>query len=121
MSSVRRYLVALLLSVVATSSYVYGRDLFQKYQAQEEIEKGVKSLQQQRDALLAERDALQKRVDVLDDDPVEIEATIRRTKHLVRVNERVYRVELPEERTLSAPEHGVDNTTGSRDTSSKPR
>mgnify|MGYP001354213156 CR=1 FL=1 len=114
----RLYGLLTVLSVVLTGGYVYARDLSAKYEAHVQMEEGVNALTRQCEALKAERDALYDRVQKLSSDPVEIEASIRRTKHLVRLNERVYRIELPEEQSKAAPQDGVEETTGTRDSSS---
>lgn len=114
----KTYWFGLVLSVAITAAYVYGRDIFAKYESFLANEEGVRALERDRDALAAERDLLQERVNRLSSDPVEIEASIRRSKNMVRINERIYRIELPDDETEATPSYGDRHTPDTGDSAS---
>ena len=55
----------------------------------------VRQLEQRLDYLRADEEALKRHVEDLDNDPLAVEAEIRRSKGLVREDERIFRVQLP--------------------------
>ena len=91
------YILALLSMILVVSCYVWYRDLVSRYMVYQGSQESVNQLMAENQVLLRERDFLRDRVDRLGSDPIEIEAAIRRTRNLVRENERIYRIELPED------------------------
>ncbi len=92
-----RYGMALLLIVALSAGYAYKRDLVSQYRKYQASQEEVNALEAEQNRLVEECSELDKRVENLGSDPVEIEAAIRRSKSLVRQDERVFRIELPEE------------------------
>lgn len=89
------YVIALLVTIGLTAAYVWHRDLRGKYEYYLENEKYVQTVQDQLETLKQEEQRLQERVDGLDNnDPVEVEADLRRDRKLVRPGEKIFRVEL---------------------------
>ncbi len=76
-----------------TAAYVHHRDLAGRYEEFKESEQRVQSLHEERRALETEYHGLEQRVQHLDGDPVELEATIRRNRNMVREGETIYRIE----------------------------
>jgi len=94
------YWAALLAVAAGVAVYAYERDLYGKvldYRASGAV---VSELQEEHRRLEAEDQALRRSVDHLRSDDVEIQAAIRRSKNLVRENERIYRIELPPEEVV---------------------
>lgn len=89
--------MALLGVILLVSCYAWYRDLVGRYMVYQESQESVNQLMAENQELMRERDFLRKRVDRLGNDPIEIEAAIRRTRNLVREDERIYRIELPED------------------------
>ena len=77
--------------------YAERRDLYGLYLDYEESKAYAESLEEEVDSLHADRMAVEKQVEYLDSDPLEMEAAIRRGKRFVREGETVYRVSLPDE------------------------
>ena len=77
--------------------YAERRDLYGLYLDYEESKARAEHLEEEVDSLRADRVAVEKQVENLDNDPLEMEAAIRRGKRLVREGEIVYRVPLPGE------------------------
>lgn len=90
------YVIALLVTIGLTAAYVWHRDLRGKYEYYLENEEYVQTVEGQLEALKREEERLQERVDGLGNDPVEVEADLRRDKKLVRPGERIFRVDLPD-------------------------
>ena len=91
------YWLALVLMAVLLVVYVQRRDFYGLFQDYRQSEEQVEAMHGQLDALQAEEAELKVRVENLKDDPLELEAAIRRSKSLVRDGETIYRVELPED------------------------
>lgn len=91
------YWLALVLMAVLLVVYVQRRDFYGLFEDYRQSEGQVESMQGQLDTLEAEEAKLKIRVENLNDDPLELEAAIRRSKSLVRDGETIYRVELPED------------------------
>ena len=88
-------LVIAMVGMVA--AYAFHRDFLSLYYDYRGREAEVQALREQvRGAQVLEKE-LSRRVDDLDDDNVEMEASIRRNKDMVREGETIYRVELPPE------------------------
>ncbi len=81
--------------------YAERRDLVGLYQDYEESKAHAERLDAEVDSLRADRAVVEKQVEQLDNDPLEMEAAIRRGKRLVREGETVYRVPLPGEESES--------------------
>lgn len=81
--------------------YAERRDLYGLYLDYEESKTRAESLEEEVDSLHADRLAVEKQVEYLNSDPLEMEAAIRRGKRLVREGETVYRVSLPDEASES--------------------
>ena len=92
-----RYWLALVLAVIFAVGYAYQRDLRGLARQSRTSREDVRRLQEDLDALQDTEEELRLRVEGLTGDPVEIEASIRRSKNLVREGERVYRIELEED------------------------
>jgi len=88
------YVIALLVTIGLTAAYVWHRDLRGKYEYYLENEEYVQTVHAQLDSLKQEEKRLQERVDGLGNDPVEVEADLRRDKKLVRPGEKIFRVEV---------------------------
>lgn len=103
----RWFWLALVVLVGLLAAYVQRRDLYRLHGNYVESEDEVERLHTRLEVLNQEEAELDKRVDGLDSDPLEMEAAIRRSKNLVRQGETIYRVELPEDRantrTQTAP------------------
>ncbi len=89
----------LLLALLAAFLVVYvdKRGLHAHYQAWRASEASVEALRRDLGEAEARVNALEARVEDMNDDPVEQEAAMRRNKNLVREGETVYRVLLPGE------------------------
>lgn len=106
--SIRWRWLALLLVAGLAGAYAVHRDLYGTYLEYRESDARVDALMDGHKTLEETRDALQRRVDLLGSDPVEIEASIRRGKNLVREGERVYRIELDQDATANSYGEGSD-------------
>lgn len=108
----RLYWLTLTLAIMLALAYVVHWDLYGRYAAHQESENATEALLRQVDTLERERDKIQRRVQDLDTNPLEIEAAIRSRKRLVRDGETVFRVELPagpeHDTPPAAPEHAQD-------------
>lgn len=91
------YWLALVLMAVLLVVYVQRRDFYGLFEDYRQSEGQVESMQGQLDTLEAQEAELKIRVENLNDDPLELEAAIRRSKSLVRDGETIFRVELPED------------------------
>jgi cell division protein FtsB len=91
------YWLCLAVAVVMSSAYAWHRDLHGKYLKYLARRTETESLLRERDALDAEKKGLNAKVESLGNDMVEIEASIRRDKGLVRADEMVFQIELPDE------------------------
>jgi cell division protein FtsB len=80
-----------------SSAYAWHRDLHGKYLKYLIRRTETESLLRERDALDTEKQELNAKVERLGNDMVEIEASIRRDKGLVRADEMVFQIELPDE------------------------
>jgi len=80
---------------LALGLYAMRQDLFGLYRDYGYSQDEVRQLEQRLDDLQAEEQALKQHVEDLDNDPLAVEAEIRRSKGLVRSDEKIYRVELP--------------------------
>ncbi len=88
-----RYWLGLLALVGLTAAYVHHRDLAGQYEDFKHSEQRVRALQEERRALETERGSLERRVQHLHGDPVELEATIRQNRNMVREGETIFRIE----------------------------
>jgi cell division protein FtsB len=89
------YWVSILAVAVALGLYAQKQDLAGLYQDYRYSQGEVHRLEQRLGDLRAQEQALTQHVDDLDNDPLAVEAEIRRSKGLVRTDEKIYRVELP--------------------------
>lgn len=89
----RGYILVFLAVIGLTVGYVLHRDLAGQYTFYQENEEYVRTMREQLRTLTAEEQRLTERVEGLTSDPVEVEADIRRSKGLVRPNERIVRIE----------------------------
>lgn len=91
----RRIAYLLVVSGVAYASFVYARDVVSERQAElQESDGALGKRMTELDKLRQEAARLEAQVSNLDvHDPVEVEATIRRSKRLVREGETVYRIQ----------------------------
>jgi cell division protein FtsB len=89
----RWYVIAFVLMLAFCAAYALHRDLPGRYRAYQESEESVRKAAQNVQTLQAEVDRANQRLKDLDSDAVELEATIRRIKRLVREGETVYRFE----------------------------
>ena len=93
----------LLLVVVLTALYVQRHNLVDRYASYKQGVEQVREAEQQCTALKAAIDASRQRVEHLGNDPLEIEAAIRRGKDLVRSGETVFRIQVLPGDTLEKP------------------
>jgi cell division protein FtsB len=89
------YWVAVGVAAVALIVYAQRQDLVGLYDDYRYSQDEVRRLEHNLRNLKADEDALKQHVEDLDKDPLAVEAEIRRSKSLVRVDEKIYRVELP--------------------------
>ncbi len=89
----RWYWLTLMAMLLVLAAYAYKRDLVGQYWSYRDSEIELDKLEQSYDSLEQEKQEKTGRVERLDDDPIEIEATVRQTKDLVREGETVYRIE----------------------------
>lgn len=91
------YWLATALFAVGLTVYAKHHDLMGLYVGYQYSEREVRDLEVRLEVLKAEKAALNKSVQGLNADPLEMEAAIRGSKGLVRKGETVYRVEIPED------------------------
>lgn len=91
------YGAALAAVTAASIAYIDVRDLKSLFDRSQRNSETVRRLEAERARLEAACAALEERVEGLASDPVEIEAAIRTGKNLVRRDEQVYRIALPDE------------------------
>lgn len=89
-----RYLLVVLLVALLTTLYASRRNLFGRYIEHRKQQEQVDAVRQQSEDLRKEIDSSRRRVENLGNDPLEIEAAIRRSKDLVREGEKIYRIEV---------------------------
>ncbi len=93
MRSFLRYVASFLVMVGLLMGYGQYRDIEGQYQKYLESEQYVRQLREELEILRAEDARLEELVKNLESDPVEWEASIRRSKGWVRPEEKVYRIE----------------------------
>jgi len=86
------YCLLFLLVVSLALFYVGRHDLDGRYQAYLRSDEQVRAAREQCEQLRRDLETARQRVEHLGNDPLEIEAAIRRTKNLVREGEKVYRI-----------------------------
>ena len=86
------YCLVFLLVVSLALFYVVRRDLDGRYQAYLRSDAQVRAAREQCEQLRRDLESARQRVEHLGNDPLEIEAAIRRTKNLVREGEKIYRI-----------------------------
>jgi cell division protein FtsB len=87
------YWLALALVCALALAYIDRHDLKGRYEDYRETMRLVSEQEAQVEALKAQLEEARHRLNDMDSDPVEQEATIRRVRRLVREGEIVYRVE----------------------------
>lgn len=92
-----RYWLTLTLLVALVGLYAHQRGLYGLYLESKASAERLRNEQQELTTLQIKERRLEQRQAALDDDPVEIEAAVRRKKNLVREGEKVYRVFLADE------------------------
>lgn len=92
------YRWALLLLIVGVGVYAEQRDLARLHLEYRDASSRVERSAAHLETLEADAAALQRRVDYLRSDPLEVEAAVRSEKKLLREGETVYRIILPDER-----------------------
>lgn len=109
---IRRILYILLFIGCAAlaAAYAVQRDLQGRFEERRQHQQAVEAARQQVDALDRELEQHKARVEGLDNDPVEIEASVRRVRQLVRPGETMYRIE---EDTVTPVETPQDNAAAS--------
>lgn len=91
------YRCALVALVVCAGVYVERRDVVSLRVEHIEAAENVSHAETRLAEMQAEAAELERRVEYLRSDPVELEAAIRAEKKLVREGERIYRIVLPDE------------------------
>jgi cell division protein FtsB len=94
--------VALMLTVAG--AYAWKSDLYRRYHDHLRTEAEIQAAQDQVDQLRQNLEASRDRVQDLDSDPLEVEASVRRIKRWARPGERVYRMEEIPSQGPSSPE-----------------
>lgn len=94
----RRYWLMLAVIAAASAVYVDKRGLVDLYENYQQSAHEVQVLQNDLERLRAEESGLRRRVEGLENDPVEMEAAIRQRKNLVRPGEIIFRVTLTGEK-----------------------
>lgn len=109
---IRRILYILLFIGCAAlaAAYAVQRDLQCRFEQRRQHQQAVEAARQQVEALDRELEQHKARVEGLDNDPVEIEASVRRVRQLVRPGETMYRIE---EDTVTPVETPQDNAAAS--------
>jgi len=107
---------ALVVVVLLTLVYAFQRDLYGLYLRYRNREANLSTERREVESLEQQRQQLEERIEALSTDAVEVEATIRRDRGLVREGETIFRIELsPEDRT--DPEEGATREPDTRDPS----
>lgn len=88
------YWAAFGLVVAAMVYYAHERNLYGRYIEYRQSQQTVKDRQAELDRLEQREKHLVRHVERLNNDPLEMEASIRESKHLIREGERVFRVEI---------------------------
>lgn len=91
----RWYWATVALFAVALIAYARQHNFLDLYAGYNYSKQEVQQLEQRLEALQEQEQALKQNVEDLDNDPLAVEAEIRRSKGLVREGETIYRVELP--------------------------
>lgn len=94
----RTYWLMLAVMIAVSMVYVDKRGLVDLYADYQHSVHDVQVLQKDLDRLKSEEAGLRRRVEGLENDPVEMEAAIRQRKNLVRPGEIVFRVTLSDEK-----------------------
>ncbi len=89
------YWLAIVAVALALGAYSQRQNLAGLYDDYRYSQDEVRQLEQRLSELQAEEQALKQHVEDLDKDPLAVEAEIRRSKGLVRSDEKIFRVELP--------------------------
>lgn len=89
----RWYLLALAAVLALSGLYAVRRDLPERYRNYQRSEESVRQAAENAAVLESEVELARRRLKDLDTDAVEMEATVRRIKRLVREGETVYRFE----------------------------
>ncbi len=89
------YWLSAAMVAVALVAYAQRQNLAGLYDEFRYSQDEVRQLEQRLDDLRADEEALKRHVEDLDNDPLAVEAEIRRSKGLVREDEKIFRVELP--------------------------
>lgn len=88
-----RYWLALATLIGAVAYYGHVRDLPGRFAEYQQRRQQVEALRDELHAKEMEKASLERRVQDLESDPVEIEAAIREAEKKVRQNETIYRIE----------------------------
>ena len=99
----KAYWCALIASAALTTLYAMRQDLADLHAGYVESGARVERLAEDREALVQERERLDRRVRHLGSDPVELEASIRESRNLVREGETIYRIEIDENAPMPKP------------------
>ena len=86
------YILAFIGCAALAAAYAVQRDIRGRYEAQRQHQQAVDAARRQVESLERELVQHKERVEGLDHDPVEIEASVRRVRQLVRPGETVYRI-----------------------------
>ena len=88
-----RYWLALAVMAGLTALYGYERDIYGQYLNYQRSKSELRELRQKVQQRGEEERQASRRVELLQSDPVEREAAVRRTKKLLREGEHIYRLE----------------------------
>jgi cell division protein FtsB len=97
-----RYLLVASLVLLLTALYTGRRNLFGRFIEHQRQQERVDAARRQTEDLRKEIDSSGRRVENLGNDPIEIEAAIRRSKDLVREGEKIYRIEVDPDKAAPA-------------------
>lgn len=89
------YWLSIVAIAIALGLYAQRQNLAELYRDYRYSQDEVRQLETRLEDLRADEQALKQHVEDLDNDPLAVEAEIRRSKGLVRSDEKIYRVELP--------------------------
>jgi cell division protein FtsB len=92
------YRWALVALIAMAGLYIERRELVRVHLEYRESAGKAERLESRLADLEAEAAALERRVEYLQSDPVELEAAVRAEKKLLREGETIYRIVLPDER-----------------------
>ncbi len=97
------YWLTVALMLTAAGAYAWKSGLYSRYHNHLRYETEIQAKREKVNQLREDLEANRDRVEDLDSDPLEVEASVRRIKRWVRPGERVYRMEKIPSESPSSP------------------